>query len=99
MSDIWEREDAAGWDALMADKPDRCPRCAGAHVVYVLWGMPMMSPRLAELEKAGHVLIAGCMIPGEPEAPAKWLCRACGLAWGMDPEDERRGLTPVGPYG
>jgi hypothetical protein len=97
--DDWDRADAAGWDELMAVKPERCPRCSGSNMVYVLWGMPAMSTRLRELEEAGQVQIAGCMIPGEPEAPAKWLCRSCGYAWGLDPEDERRGLNAVGPFG
>jgi rubrerythrin len=97
--DAWDREDRAGWDELMAEKPPRCPSCGGSKVAYVLWGLPAMSRRLRELEGSGDVVIAGCMIPGEPHAPAKWLCRSCGYAWGLDPEDERRGLTAVGPVG
>ena len=95
----FDREDAAGWDDLMARKPSTCPRCGGSKVAYVLWGFPAGSRRLMELQESGEVEIAGCMIPAAPEAPAMWLCRTCGYAWGLDPEDERRGLTPVGPFG
>jgi rubredoxin len=97
--DDWEREEAAGWDRLMATKPVRCPRCGGSKVAYVLWGMAAFTRRLVELEKAGNVVISGCVIPGEPEAPARWLCRSCGYAWGLDPEDDRLGRIPVGPFG
>ncbi len=53
-----------------------CPACRSPHVILIAHDVP--GPELAELEREGQEILAGCLVgENDPE----WRCRACGYAW------------------
>lgn len=61
-------------------KPASCPKCKGKRAVPILYGMP--TPELERDERAGKLILAGCI----PDESKTWHCKTCGHDWG----DRRR---------
>ena len=64
--------------------PDRgmrflCPECKSDHVVYILYGEPILDDDLKRAIESGKVELGGCMITPESQ---RWECRECRHSWG-----------------
>lgn len=54
------------------NKPIKCPSCGSQNVAPILYGMPSYKARLEE--RAGRLIIGGCMRPSNGPS---WGCRDC----------------------
>ncbi len=55
--------------------PKTCPKCGGAKVAYIFYGIPDLTPGFERELCEGKVTIGGCVMTGCDPA---WQCIECG---------------------
>lgn len=69
------------------ERPTRCPRCGGAELVPIVYGLP--SPELGERARRGEVALGGCCVG---DSSPEFRCTLCDHEW--TPRDDVRTTRP-----
>jgi hypothetical protein len=68
-------------EARLARKPERCPRCGGGDLRYMIWGLPVNPASYMGENWREKVALGGCSIP--PDGCPEWRCQGCGLEFSL----------------